>query len=568
VKPHHGDAYRDFRWEPSLAALGWTAGGDVNLCRTIVDRHRGSGRVALRWFGKDGAARACTFGDLGDAAARFANLLHALGVGRGDRVAGFMPRLPETVVVMLGTWKAGAVYVPIFTGFGPDAIGFRVEDSGAKVLCTEREYRPRVPPLAGGAVVVTLARGAGAGGGTRSGAGDGSAAGHGADSGHGADVDSGHGADVDFAAAMAAQSARFEDVPCRRDETAVLLYTSGSTGPPKGVRIATNFPLAVLPYMRYGVDLRADDVFWPTGDPGWGYGLVCYMAALALGASVVCHESAPSPEFALARLGALGVTNLATTPTLLRGIMALGEERVRRAPVRVRCASSCGEPLNGEVVEFFRRAWGVTVMDQYGSSEFGLPIGNFNGLAMDVKPGSMGLPLPGCRMAVVDDDGREVGEDVVGHIGMWPSDVGYYALGYWNDPEGTRERSRGGFMTIGDLARRDRDGYLWFEGRADDVIKSAGYRIGPFEVESAILCHPDVAEAAVVGKPDALRGHIVKAFVVLKAGRTVRPELTDEIVDVVRSRVGRHQYPREVEFVAELPKTETGKIQRFRLRGV
>jgi acetyl-CoA synthetase len=320
--------------------------------------------------------------------------------------------------------------------------------------------------------------------------------------------------------------------------------------------------------MRYGVDLRADDVFWPTGDPGWGYGLVCYMAALAMGASVVCHESAPSPEFALARLGALGVTNLATTPTLLRGIMALGEERVRRAPVRVRCASSCGEPLNGEVVEFFRRAWGVTVMDQYGSSEFGLPIGNFNGLAMDVKPGSMGLPLPGCRMAVVDDDGREVGEDVVGHIGMWPSDVGYYALGYWNDPEGTRERSRGGFMTIGDLARRDRDGYLWFEGRADDVIKSAGYRIGPFEVESAILCHPDVAEAAVVGKPDALRGHIVKAFVVLKAGRTVRPELTDEIVDVVRSRVGRHQYPREVEFVAELPKTETGKIQRFRLRGV
>jgi acetyl-CoA synthetase len=277
VKPPYADAVRDFRWDAGFAALGWTPDGPVNLCRTLVDRHRASGRVALRWFGKDGRARACTFAELGDAAARFANLLRALGVNRGDRVAGFMPRVPETLAVMLGTWKAGAVYVPIFTGFGPDAIGFRVGHSGARVLCTHEDYRARVPaPLGGGAAVVTVARAHGAGAGVPSVAAAPAATG------------TGVGADIDFAAATAAQPARGDDVPCRRDEPAVLLYTSGSTGPPKGVEIATNFPLAILPYLRYGVDLRPDDVFWPTGDPGWGYGLVCYSLADEI-ADVVRH---------------------------------------------------------------------------------------------------------------------------------------------------------------------------------------------------------------------------------------------------------------------------------------
>jgi acetyl-CoA synthetase len=265
-------------------------------------------------------------------------------------------------------------------------------------------------------------------------------------------------------------------------------------------------------------------------------------------------------------LSRLGVTNLATTPTLLRGIMALGEERVRRDPVRLRCASCCGEPLNAEVVAFFRRAWGITVMDQYGSSEFGLPIGNCNALEMAVKPGSMGLPLPGSHMAVVDDAGREVEPGAVGHIAMRPSPTGYYALGYWGEAGRPRLPERGGWVTVGDLGRRDADGYFWFEGRADDVIKSAGYRIGPFEVESAILHHPDVAEAAAVGQPDPLRGQIVKAYVVLKPGRSVRTGLAEEIVAVVKRHAGRHQAPRAVEFVDGLPKTETGKIQRFRLR--
>ena len=536
-RPSHRDACQAFRWEESARAMGVTADAPVNLGRAIVDRHAGSGRAALRWFGKRGEARTYTFDELARLTARFANVLRERGVGPGDRVAGFLPRIPEMLIAMIGTWKVGAVYVPIFTGFGTDAIEFRVRHSGARMLVTQWEQRGRLPePLPSGITVITVA----------------------GDAGSAPD-------DVDFWRAMHGQPdvARLTDV--RREDPAVLLYTSGSTGPPKGVKIAANFLVAIHPHLVHGADLRPDDVFWPTGDPGWGYGLVCYMGALALGVPVLSHEAAPAPEFCLARLRELGVSNLATTPTLLRGVMALGA--AAGGLPGMRSASSCGEPLNAEVVRFFHEHWGVTVRDQYGSSEFGLPIGNFATMDMVVKPGSMGLPLPGCAVAVVDDEGHAVGPDVVGHVGMKPHPEGYYSLGYWNDADRDREMYRGEWMTCGDLARRDAEGYFWFEGRADDVIKSAGYRIGPFEVESAILKHPAVAEAAVVGKPDALRGQIVKAYVVLKPGRAVRGGLEAEIVDVVKTHVGRHQYPREIEFLDQLPKTETGKIQRFLLRG-
>jgi acetyl-CoA synthetase len=537
-RPTYRDACQAFRWEESARALHWTPGAPVNLGRTIVDRHAGSGRPALHWLGKRGEARTYTYEELSRLSSQFANVLRARGVGHGDRVAGFLPRIPEMLVAMIGTWKVGAVYVPVFTGFGSDAIEFRVRHSGARLLCTQWEHRARLPTrLPEGTTVLTVAGADGVGPG-----------------------------DVDFWRAMREQPGTTELAACRRDEPAVLLYTSGSTGPPKGVKIATNFLMAIHPHFVLGADLRPDDVFWPTGDPGWGYGLVCYMGALALGVPVVSREAAPTAERCLAELREGQVTNLATTPTLLRAVMALGSAAVQGEPLRLRCASSCGEPLNAEVVSFFQKHWGVTVMDQYGSSEFGLPIGNFNVIDMAVKPGSMGLPLPGCTMAVVDDGGREVGPDVVGHVGMKPHPEGYYSLGYWRGEDRDREMYRGEWMTVGDLARRDADGYFWFEGRADDVIKSAGYRIGPFEVESAILKHPAVAEAAVVGKPDALRGQIVKAFVVLKPGRAVERGLETEIVDVVKIYVGRHQYPREIEFLAELPKTETGKIQRFLLR--
>jgi acetyl-CoA synthetase len=536
-RPTYDAARRAFRWEDSARALGWAAGAPVSLGQTILDRQAGAGRTALRWIGKRGEDRTYSFGELAELTARFAAVLRSRGIEAGDRIAGFMPRVPEMLIAMIGAWKAGAIYVPIFTGFGPDAVEYRVRHSGARVLVTHHEHRARLPePIPDGVTVVTVA----GGGATAPG-------------------------DVDFWHAMDGEREVAAPVMRRRDEPAVLLYTSGSTGPPKGVKIATNFLMAIHPHLVYGADLNPTDLFWPTGDPGWGYGLVCYMGALALGVPVLSLEAAPTPELAVATLRERRVSNLATTPTLLRAVMALGPAGA--GGIRLRAASSCGEPLNAEVVRFFREHWGVTVMDQYGSSEFGLPIANLGAVDMAVKPGSMGLPLPGATAAVVDDEGRELGPDVVGHVGMTSHPEGYYSLGYWNDAERDREAYRGRWLTCGDLARRDADGYFWFEGRADDVIKSAGYRIGPFEVESAILKHEAVAEAAVVGKPDALRGHIVKAYVVLKPGRSVRTGLADEIVDVVKTHVGRHQYPREVEFLDRLPKTETGKIQRFLLRG-
>ena len=478
----------------------------------------GRGRVALRWFGRDGGQRTLTYDDLSRESSRFANLLNSVGIGEGDRIMGILPRVPETIIAMLGAFKAGAVYLPVFTGFGAEAIAFRLTDSGARAIVTHHAFRDRLPdPIVGAETVITVAAADGAGLGP---------------------------GDLAFAAAMADQADAY--TPCQRprDATAVILYTSGSTGQPKGVRIAGNYLAAVWPYLRYGLDLQPGDVYWPTGDPGWGYGLICYMVAMAMGVPVISCERDPAVDFVLPFLVQERVTNLATVPTLLRGIMALGAEEVGRHDVALRCIGSVGEPLNSEVVDFFRKVWGVTPLDAYGSSESGMPIGNFRAVDMTVKPGSMGRPAPGSEMAIVDDAGRPVPAGSVGHIGLKRSAEGYYSLGYWNNPEMPDGELRGEWLMSGDLGRQDDDGYFWFEGRADDVINSAGYRIGPFEVESAILHHPAVAEAAVVGQPDSLRGEIVAAYVILKPGEAARPGLDGEIVETVKRVLGRHQQPR------------------------
>ena len=527
-----------FRWDDVLDALGWRGRATVNLGETLVDRFADGERVALRWHGTGGAARTVSYRALKQETDRVAGWLASIGVAKGDRVAVIMPRLPETVAILLGAWKAGAVYVPIFAGFGADAIRHRINDSGARVVCTHATLRDKVAGPFPHAPTILVVGGAVVAG------------------------------DVDYEAAMRGAPDIAAPIPCARRDPAALIYTSGSTGPPKGVAIATNLVAAIWPAMRYGADLRDGDVFWPTGDPGWGYGLVCYAVALAMGVPVVFWEALPTPESALGFMAKVGVTSLATVPTLLRGIMALGAERVRAFDVRLRRIASCGEPLNAEVVRFFDAVWGVTPMDQFGSSEQGLPAGNLAATTMTVKPGSMGRAMPGHRIAVLDETGAELPDDTVGLIALAPHAEGTYALDYWSTAPGAPSFRRGDWIVTGDLGRRDADGYLWFEGRNDDVIKSAGYRIGPFEVESAILTHPAVAEAAVVGRPDALRGQIVKAFVVLRPGEAERDGLADEIVATVRRLVGAHQYPREVTFVAELPKTTTGKIQRFKLRAL
>ena len=537
-KPSYADVVRDFDWSSVLRDLDWHEQAHINLGHTIVDRHANRDGAALHWIGRDRSRVTMSYRELHALSNKVANFLRSLGVRKGDRIAGILPRIPESVAVMIGTWKAGGVYVPIFTGFGADAIQFRLRDCEAKVAFTHHEYRSRLSEL-NGVAVVTIAGADGAG--LRQG-------------------------DVSFLQAIGNENDSFDPEQCSRSDPAVILYTSGSTGEPKGVPIASNFLAAIRPYMQFGVDLKPADIFWPTGDPGWGYGLVCYHGAISMGVPVLSYEATPTPESFLDFLQEHRVTNLATVPTLLRGVMALGAGKLAEYDLSLRCISSCGEPLNSEVIRFFRDALGLTPRDHFGSSENGLPLGNFNALDAEVKPGSMGLPMPGFEMSIINDNGVELPPGEVGYLTQRPSDQGYYALGYWKDPERTRQLFRHGWITAGDLARRDEAGYFWFEGRADDVIKSSGYRIGPFEVESAILHHPAVAEAAVVGRADPLKGSIVKAYVTLRPGQAPGPRLVQEIQDIARRIVGDHAYPREVQVIDSLPKTESGKIQRFKLR--
>ena len=537
-KPSYVDAVRAFDWGAVLHGLGWQDGSPINLGHTIIDRHAGGAGTALRWVGKNGTRRNISYRDMRALSNRVANLVRSLGVRKDDRVAGILPRVPETIAIMIGTWKAGGIYVPVFTGFGPEAIALRLRNCEAKVAFTHHEYRERVGGV-GNVDVVTI--GGPSGEGVREG-------------------------DRNFRDAISGQDETFGLQPCSRKDPAVILYTSGSTGEPKGVPIAGNFLAAIRPYMQLGVDLQPTDSFWPTGDPGWGYGFVCYHVALSMGVPVVSWEATPTPEGFLRFLQEERVTNLATVPTLLRGVMALGTDKVAQYGLKLRGISSCGEPLNSEVIRFFRETLGITPKDHFGSSENGLPLGNFNALDVEVRPGSMGLPMPGFEMSIIDENGRELRPGQVGHLAQRPSEQGYYALGYWNDAERTRQLFRHGWITAGDLAYRDEAGYFWFKGRADDVIKSSAYRIGPFEVESAILHHPAIAEAAVVGKPDPLKGSIVKAYVTLRPGYAPGPGLLSEIQEIARRQVGDHAYPRELEVIDSLPKTESGKIQRFKLR--
>lgn len=517
-----------FDWRAMLAALGWDPEGPVNVAATLADRHAGSDIVALDWHGRNGERRRLGFDELAEASARFAGLLAARGIGKGDRVALVMPRVPETVIAMLGIWRAGAIYVPIFSAFGADAIRMRLTDSAARLLLTHTDYAGGLAAVRD-AVPETLVVGDG------------------------------------FEAAMAA-AAPADPTPMARRDPACLLYTSGSTGAPKGVIISTNFVAAIGPAIRYCADLNPGDVFWPTGDPAWGYGLICYADALAFGCGVTMWQAQPNAEAALDFIAANKVTNLATVPTLLRGIMALGAERVRAADAPVRRIWSCGEPLNAEAVRYFREVWGTPPLDTYGSSEMGLPVGNLAALPDEVRPGSMGRPLPGLWVDVVDEAGEPLPDDAVGLIGLAHSEQGFYATHYWQRPDLTDQVFGQRWIVTNDLGRRDADGFLWFEGRSDDVIKSAGYRIGPFEVESALLEHAAVAEAGVVGRPDALRGHVVMAFVVLTPGHSGDAALEEELARTVRGHLGAHAVPRAFRFVTELPKTESGKIQRFKLR--
>ena len=541
-----------FTWAAARAELeGLPDRRGLNIAHEAVDRHAAGprgGHVAIRWLGKRGDVHDYTYRDLRELTDRFANVLGGLGLQRGDRVFALAGRLPELYVAALGTLKYGGVFCPMFSAFGPEPIRARMAIGRARVLVTtEALYRRKVAALRSAlpdlAHVVLVGEGG---------------------------VTTAVSDTLDFHTLLRAAAARFVIPPTAPDDMALLHFTSGTTGTPKG---AVHVHEAVVAHHitgRYALDLHPDDVFWCTADPGWvtgtSYGII---APLTNGVTSIVDEAEFDAERWYRTLQEQRVTVWYTAPTAIRMLMKAGIELVTKYDTSaLRFLASVGEPLNPEAVVWGQAAFGRPFHDNWWQTETGgIMIANF--AAMKVRPGSMGRPLPGIEAAIV----RKVGDrvdvieepDAQGELALrpgWPS----MFRDYLGESGRYRKCFVDGWYLSGDLARRDADGYFWFVGRADDVIKTSGHLIGPFEVESVLMEHPAVAEAGVIGKPDPVALEIVKAFVSLKAGFTETPELRRALLAHARARLGAVVAPKEIEITASLPKTRSGKIMRRLLK--
>jgi acetyl-CoA synthetase len=551
ILPSYEEVVSHFDWETVIAHFDWPVNEKFNFAHEICDRWANdpakAEQVALYYETRDGTRGSYTYRQLRDLSNRFANVLAGFGVKPGDRVGGLLPKIPALLPTILGIWKLGAIYVPLFTAFAAPAVAYRLRHGEVSVVVTDEANLPKIHqgqqsdeglPLLKQVLVTATEE----------------------------SKTFEHG-ETNFWAAVQAASPHFQVAETTLDDVLVCQYTSGSTGQPKGALDTNRFPLDLLLYVRYAMDIRDDDVFWGPADPGWAYGLfACLTCPLLVGNAALLIEAPFTPELCWQVIERYGVTNLTYAPTAYRALAAAGAELARKYRVKLRVASSAGEPLNPEVIEWFRRELGVSICDCYGQTELGMIVCNYNALHHPTKPGSMGRPMPGQEVRLVDGTGQEVPPNTVGQIAMRKGSYSYGFKGYWKEPEKTAALYTGEWHLSGDLARRDEEGYYWFEGRSDDLINSSGYRIGPFEIESALLAHPAVAEAAVISVPDAQRGEAIKAYVILKAGKQGSSELVEELQQVVRERVGKHAFPRAVEFMTALPKTESGKIQRYVLR--
>ncbi len=531
--------YRSFEWDAVLDSYDWDAPTALNIAHEACDRHAGSDSVGFAWVDKAGDLTEYTFAELRDASNRVANALTELGVERGDRVATLLPKIPETIVTVLGVWKTGAIHVPLFTAFEERAIEFRLDDCLPEALVYHTDHDDTVGSLETEADPVPI------------GVGDG-------------DDDA---AEYAYERLVEGQSSEYDVVRTAMNDPSTMQYTSGTTGPPKGVVIPHRALPTLYPHTKYALDATEDDLVWGAADPGWAYGLFTTgFAPMAMGATRLLHAGQFDAERWIGILDEHDVTIMGAAPSAYRGIVAAGDEILEgRSFESLRVLSSAGEPLNPEVYEWFESQFGLAIHDTYGLTEAGMIVNNYAGIEMDVRVGSMGRPAPGFEIDLLDPETREpVGTDEVGEIVVKPREW-LLMEEYWEMPEKTEATFHDGWHLTDDLARRDEDGYLWYEGRSDDVIISSGYRIGPFEVESSLLEHPIVAEAAVIGVPDEQRGQVVKAFVV----PVEQPDDPDATVEGIRAHVkeglARHAYPREIELTEELPTTATGKIQRHRL---
>jgi acetyl-CoA synthetase len=540
----------DFSWSAARQLLdGLPHDQGLNIAYEAVDRHvaHGNGeRIALRWLGKRGERRDLSYAELARLSNRFANLLRGLGIGAGERVFALTGRIPELYVAALGTLKNRSVFCPLFSAFGPDPIQQRLTLGTGKVLVTtEALYRRKVADLRGALPdldhVVLIG-----------------------------DDDSSPNGTLSWTPAMASASDEFTVAPTLPEDPALLHFTSGTTGTPKG---AVHVHEAVVMHHvtgRLALDFHEGDVFWCTADPGWvtgtSYGII---APLTNGVTLVIDEAEFDAERWVQILESERVNVWYTAPTAIRMLMKAGAELVRNRNLsHLRFMASVGEPLNPEAVLWSQEVFGRPFHDNWWQTETGgIMIANFAALA--VRPGSMGRPLPGVTAAIVrrTEGGavRVVPDGEQGELALrpgWPS----MFRAYLGAPERYEKCFADGWYLSGDYAKKDADGYYWFVGRSDDVIKTAGHLIGPFEVESVLLEHPAVAEAGVIGKPDAIAHELVKAFVALKPGHAPSEELTRELIGHARKRLGAAVAPKELAFVADLPKTKSGKIMRRLLK--
>jgi acetyl-CoA synthetase len=552
--PDYDAARRDFSWDTARRALDGLPGGrGLNISYEALDRHVAAGRgdkIALRWLGKDGGRVDLSYVQLAQASNRFANLLQRLGMKRGERVFALIGRVPALYIAAFGTLKAGCVFSPLFSAFGPQPVHARMAIGSGKALVTTAQlYQRKVAPIRAdlpNLAHVLLAS-----------------------DGHEASLTGPGILALDPALAQCAPD--FTIPPTNPEDPALLHFTSGTTGRPKG---ALHVHAAVIAHHMTGklaLDLHPDDVFWCTADPGWvtgtSYGIV---APLTNFTTMVVDEQDFDAERWYGILTQERVTVWYTAPTAVRMMMRYGEEVARRYDLSaLRFMASVGEPLNPEAVEWGRMALGRPFHDNWWQTETGgIMIANF--IAMDIKPGSMGKPLPGIEAAIVRrrTDGAIDLVENAGEQGELALKAGWPSMfrTYLNEPERYAKCFADGWYLTGDLAKRDRDGYFWFVGRADDIIKTSGHLIGPFEVESVLMEHPAVAEAGVIGKPDPVAFEVIKAFVTLKAGHESSEALRRDILARARKSLGAAVAPKEIEFTANLPKTRSGKIMRRLLK--
>jgi acetyl-CoA synthetase len=505
-------------YEEAVAAHEWRVPERYNIAVDCCDKHPAD-KLAMIHEDFEGTVRRIRWGELQEWSNRFANVLRAHGVERGDRVAMLLPPTPETAAAFFGTYKAGAILLSMSVLYGDDGIRHRIQDSEPQVLVTNEANKDR----ARADQVLIL--------------------------------------DQDL---LATGDTDFDVVDTAADDPAQLYYSSGTTGLAKGILHAHRYILAHEEFV-YCHDVQDGELFHGMGEWAWAAGIAPLLGPWRLGAvqMVYQRQGGFDPHKQLDVLSRHEVSNVFTTPTAMRSMMSIPDAGTRY-PQKFRRVCSAGEPLNPEAIRWFREQYGITVLDYYGLTESYPLVANYP--FMEVREGSMGKPMPGWDVAILDEDEQPVPQGERGEICLRARSNPHYPLGYWRNDEASEETFGGEWFHSKDAARFDEDGYVWYEGRADDVIIAAGYRIGPFEVESACLEHDAVAEAAAVASPDERRGNVVKAFIVLAGGHEPSDALVEDIQRFVRERLSAYAYPRRIEFVDELPKTLTGKIRRIELR--